>query len=174
MERKINRFLHYLEYKGITENRATVECSLSNGLLGQAKKGKADLGDKAIDKILNTYQDLSKVWLLTGEGEMLKNEGIITEKISGGNQILNQKNSGSTINQNTITIELPERGSKKIINPDGSVKVESESSSDEALTEYLRKEVEELRRKVEELIESNIALNTENAVLKYQITMLEK
>lgn len=72
--KKIDRFLQYLVYKGITENKATVECGLSNGLIGQAKRGKSDLGEKATEKILNKYQELSKVWLLTGEGKMLNTE----------------------------------------------------------------------------------------------------
>lgn len=70
--RKIDRFLQYLEYKGITENKATIECGLAQGLLHQAKSGKSDLGAKTIDKILIKYQDLSREYLLTGEGEMLK------------------------------------------------------------------------------------------------------
>lgn len=72
--RKIERFLQYIDFKGITENRATVECGLSQGLLHQAKSGKSDLGYKTIDKILDKYQDINKAWLLTGEGEMLKTE----------------------------------------------------------------------------------------------------
>lgn len=70
--RKIDRFLQYLDYNGITENRATIECKLSQGLLHQAKSGKSDLGYKTVDKILDKYQDINRVWLLTGEGEMLK------------------------------------------------------------------------------------------------------
>lgn len=70
--RKIDRFLQYLDYNGITENKATIECKLSQGLLHQAKSGKSDLGYKTIDKILDKYQDIDRVWLLTGEGEMLK------------------------------------------------------------------------------------------------------
>lgn len=42
--RKIDRFLQYLDFKAITENRATIECGLSQGLLHQAKSGKSDLG----------------------------------------------------------------------------------------------------------------------------------
>lgn len=71
MRRKIDRLLEYLAHKGISENRATVDCELSKGLLYQAKSGKADIGGKAIEKILKCYTDLSRVWLLTGEGQML-------------------------------------------------------------------------------------------------------
>ena len=72
--RKIDRFLQYLDYKGITENKATVDCGLSKGLINQAKNGKSDLGNKAVEKVLIFYQDLNKVWLLTGEGEMLNSD----------------------------------------------------------------------------------------------------
>ena len=76
MREKISRFVQYLEYKGINDNQATVECGLSNGLIGQARSGKSDLGAKTIDKILNAYQDLSRVWLLTGEGNMLTEQDV--------------------------------------------------------------------------------------------------
>lgn len=71
MERKIDRLLEYLGYKGISENKATVDCQLAQGLLYRAKTGKSDLGGKAIEKLLVQYPDLNRVWLLTGEGEML-------------------------------------------------------------------------------------------------------
>ena len=74
MGRKIDRFLVYLDYKGVSENKATMECQLSQGLLYRAKTGHADIGNKAVEKILATYTDLSKVWLLTGEGTMLNSQ----------------------------------------------------------------------------------------------------
>lgn len=60
-----------MECKGLNDNQVTIACGLSHGLLGQARTGKCDLGTKAIDKILIKYQDLSRVWLLTGTGDML-------------------------------------------------------------------------------------------------------
>lgn len=71
--RKIERFTKYMNAKGLNDNKVTQDCDLSQGLLHQARKGKCDLGDKAIEKILKKYQDLNKVWLLTGDGEMLLN-----------------------------------------------------------------------------------------------------
>lgn len=67
----MERFSKYMEIKGLNDNQVTIDCGLSVGLLGQARKGKSDLGAKAIDKILITYQDLNRVWLLTGDGEMI-------------------------------------------------------------------------------------------------------
>lgn len=78
--RKIDRFIQYLDFKGINENRATLECGLAQGLIHQAKSGKSDLGSKSLDRILTTYQDINKAWLLTGEGEMLKTPSNIPVK----------------------------------------------------------------------------------------------
>lgn len=69
--RRIDRFDKYMEFKELNDNKVTVECGLSVGLLGKARSGKSDLGEKSIEKILKIYQDLNYVWLLTGEGEML-------------------------------------------------------------------------------------------------------
>lgn len=74
MREKFSRFVIYMNFKGLNDNRVTVECGLAQGLLNQARRGESDLGPKSIDKILKTYQDLSRTWLLTGEGEMLKNK----------------------------------------------------------------------------------------------------
>lgn len=86
MERRIDRLLRYLNSKGISENKATNECGLSKGLICQAKSGKADIGNKAVEKILETYTDLSRVWLLTGEGSMLKDSHEETPAPSQGGQ----------------------------------------------------------------------------------------
>lgn len=41
--RIIDRFLQYIEHKGISENKATIDCGLSQGLLHQAKSGKSEM-----------------------------------------------------------------------------------------------------------------------------------
>lgn len=85
MREKFERFEKYMEYSGLNDNQVTAQCGLAQGLINQARKGKSDLGPKTIDKILTTYQDLNKVWLLTGEGEMLKSSTpIIRESDESG------------------------------------------------------------------------------------------
>lgn len=86
--RKVERFLQYLDSKGITENRATVECGLSQGLIHQAKSGKTDLGYKTIEKILKTYQDINREWLLYGQGEMLYMSGIEAHATGNSNVVI--------------------------------------------------------------------------------------
>lgn len=71
MREKFERFDKYMKFKGLNDNQVSRQCNLSQGLIGQARSGKSDLGTKTIDKILSIYQDLNKFWLLTGEGEML-------------------------------------------------------------------------------------------------------
>lgn len=92
--RRIENFDKYLIYKGINDNQATKECGLSNGLLGQARKGKCDLGDKACDKILKKYQDLSRTYLLAGDGEMLTRNNV-SQTITTNNGLAVANNGGS-------------------------------------------------------------------------------
>ena len=91
--RKIDRFLQYLDYKGITENKATTECGLAQGILHQAKSGKSDLGYKTIDKITMKYQDLNRDWLVSGYGEMLKNNINQSANGNGNTQVAGNGNT---------------------------------------------------------------------------------
>lgn len=74
MERVIDRFDKYLRTKGLNDNQVTVSLGLSQGLIGKSRGKGRDLSSKLANKILDFYPDLSRVWLLTGEGEML-NDG---------------------------------------------------------------------------------------------------
>ena len=91
MERKIDRLLEYLKFKGISENKATVDCELSKGLIYQAKTGKADIGSKAAEKIMATYAEINRSWFLLGEGSMLntpEQETPVPEQAAPSNSLL--------------------------------------------------------------------------------------
>lgn len=69
--RRIERFDNYLSYKGLNDNIVTNDLGLSVGTIGKSRKEGRDLSDRVVELILNFYTDLNRVWLLTGEGEML-------------------------------------------------------------------------------------------------------
>ena len=66
-----SRLDNYLKYKGLNDNKLTIETGISNGLIGKARKRGA-LSQDNISKILCKYIELDANWLLTGQGSMLK------------------------------------------------------------------------------------------------------
>lgn len=71
MERKIDRFDKYMKYSDLNDNKVTVTLGLSVGTIGKSRKPGRDLSDNVIELILNQYTNLNRIWLMTGEGEML-------------------------------------------------------------------------------------------------------
>ena len=63
----------YMAFSGLNDNKVTIECGISNGLIGKARK-RGSLSQDNIAKILNTYKNLDANWLLTGKSEMLFQE----------------------------------------------------------------------------------------------------
>lgn len=100
MKERIERFSQYMKYKGLNDNQVTIQCGLGVGVIGGAKRGKSDLGQKTIEKILEKYQDLNRVWLLTGEGSMLIGD------ISGDSNAIGHGASVSNSNDSKIVEKL--------------------------------------------------------------------
>lgn len=64
-----NRLLDFLKYKGISQSKFEQQCGISNGYVNNIRKGiKSEMFDK---KIAPIFPELSKTWLLLGEGSML-------------------------------------------------------------------------------------------------------
>lgn len=63
------RLMEFIEYKNIKKKAFEEAVGLSNGYLNQLRNSP---GVDKISAILETYPEINKVWLLTGEGEMLK------------------------------------------------------------------------------------------------------
>ncbi len=64
----------FMSKYGISDNQMTVTAGLSVGLLGKAKAAGKGMSSVNIEKILCAYPDLSADWLLTGQGNMMKQE----------------------------------------------------------------------------------------------------
>lgn len=97
--RKIDRFDIYMKTKGLNDNKVTNQLGLSVGVIGKSRKEGRDLADRNIELILKFYADLSRVWLLTGEGEMLVPQAqIVNSNVKGSvfsNVSANNLNTGS-------------------------------------------------------------------------------
>ncbi|WP_297628003.1 S24 family peptidase [uncultured Rikenella sp.] len=74
VEKKISppkeRLLQYLEYKGINKNKFYIQTGVSNGTLDKS----SGLTLETVEKFYSIYPDINIVWLLTGQGEMLKSD----------------------------------------------------------------------------------------------------
>lgn len=69
-----DRIDKYIKYKGLNDNKVTVQAGLPIGSLGKQRRGSRGLSVQSIAKILHVYDDLNPEWLLTGKGTMLKEE----------------------------------------------------------------------------------------------------
>lgn len=71
------RILQYLEYKGISKPQFYADVEIKRGLL-DSDKMNSTVTDTVVAKILVTYKDIAPMWLLTGEGPMLRTDGTPT------------------------------------------------------------------------------------------------
>ena len=65
------RLLEFIMFKNISIRSFEIQIGVSNAYLSNLKKQPRE---DVISKILNAYPELNKVWLLTGEGEMLRTD----------------------------------------------------------------------------------------------------
>lgn len=68
----IERLKQYIDFKELNNSLFEKENSLSNGYIATQLKRNADLGEGILNKILDNCLEISPEWLLTGNGEMLK------------------------------------------------------------------------------------------------------
>lgn len=72
------KILLYLERKGITQYEFYKNTGVTRGVLGQ----KNGISEENLARFLAYYKDVNIEWLITGMGEMLKNESNNTQKTS--------------------------------------------------------------------------------------------
>lgn len=119
-ERKIDRFTKYMIFKGLNDNKVTLDLGLSIGTIGKSRKEGRDLSERNVIKILNFYTDLERVWLLTGEGEMLANPTEQDKVLIASNNTYGDNASGNnnvTINNNAPRAEKRETGAGAQLRP---------------------------------------------------------
>lgn len=96
-----DRLLKYIAHTGLATSRFESLCGLSNGYV---RNLKSQIGEDKLSNILNAFPELSKIWLLTGEGSMLVN--------NSANNLVNTSNpsapavSSSSIEEETKRVPL--------------------------------------------------------------------
>lgn len=64
--------MEFIEHAGLSARQFDISIGASNGYTLRMKKNRASIGSDVIENILRIYPQLNVVWLLTGEGNMLK------------------------------------------------------------------------------------------------------
>ncbi|WP_373018858.1 hypothetical protein [Muriicola sp.] len=72
MLKTIDRLIQFIQHAGLSARQFDLSIGASNGYTLRMKKNRASIGSDVIENILRIYPQLNVVWLLTGEGSMLK------------------------------------------------------------------------------------------------------
>ena len=72
----LERLKEYIDKKGITIAAFERSIGMSNASFGKSLKNGKAIGTDKLENILRVYQDINLIWLLTGQGEMLREEVI--------------------------------------------------------------------------------------------------
>ena len=74
MIKTIDRLMQFIKRAGLSARQFDISIGASNGYTLRMSKNRASIGSDVIETILRTYPDLNVVWLLTGDGSMLKSQ----------------------------------------------------------------------------------------------------
>ena len=77
----IERIAIYIHFKKISPHAFEKKIELSNGYFSKQLKHLGSVGSDILIRIHQTYTDLDILWVLTGEGQMLKEEMLHSEQI---------------------------------------------------------------------------------------------
>ncbi len=100
----IERIAIYIHFKKISPHAFEKKIELSNGYYSKQLKQLGSVGSDILIKIHLAYPDLDILWILTGEGQMLK-EDIIQSEPSSSNIVEDFANKYTTENKKLKSLE---------------------------------------------------------------------
>lgn len=130
-----------IEKEGLNKNSFSAAIGLNNNVtITRIINEHRSPSRSTCEKIVSAFPKYKLEWLLYGEGEMLSNNSGIIGNNNKGNIYRGDFN-------NNISISLPEKGTQKIIDPDGTVTIENTSSG---AHDYLN-EINRLSQRIQDL-----------------------
>ncbi len=72
----LQRIKQYIDFKGINTSTFEKNIFMSNGSFASQLKNNKTIGVDKLENILKKYEEINPTWLLTGEGEMLRENNI--------------------------------------------------------------------------------------------------
>lgn len=139
----IDRLNRVIEYMCITPAELAKKSDIDPSNFNKMLKGQLNITPKTIKKIAHA-NGVSNDWLLNGDGKMLSPQS--------NNVTINGGEIQNNIGGQMVNISLPEKGSQKIIKPDGTVEVHSmgknieKSNNTDKFIELLKKKDEQIDR----------------------------
>lgn len=79
MFKTVDRLMVFIRHIGLSARQFDLSIGASNGYTLRMKKNSASIGSDVIEEIMRIYPQLNLIWLITGEGEMLKPDRSIIE-----------------------------------------------------------------------------------------------
>lgn len=89
MELAIDRLFKYIDNKGVSVSEFSKRIGVSNGYLAKQKSGKANIGSHIIEKIVRAFPDMNLLWLMTGEGSMIRLQENESELVTNNSNFIN-------------------------------------------------------------------------------------
>jgi len=77
----IERIAVYIQFKKISPHAFEKKIELSNGYFSKQLKHLGSVGSDILIRIHHTYSDINILWILTGEGQMLKEDDLHCEQV---------------------------------------------------------------------------------------------
>jgi hypothetical protein len=77
----IERMAVYIQFKKISPHAFEKKIELSNGYFSKQLKHLGSVGSDILIRIHHTYSDINVLWILTGEGQMLKEDDLHCEQV---------------------------------------------------------------------------------------------
>ena len=144
------RLKEFVSKQGLGQNAFEKKVGIAVGYLSSKS---VSVTSDTIEKVIENFPNLNLDWLITGEGDMLKNTGTMTGSNQGDGNKIEYKNGGNVGVGNTVNVTLPEIGTQKIIKPDSTVEVTLIEPNDVA-SDKLERENEALKAKISHLMDN--------------------